>query len=78
MNWIENFESSNIHSFGWNPNSRFGLEVRFKDKKTGGVRSGTAYAAPRSMFDLMDRAPSKGEFLNREIKGRYDETPLVV
>ena len=58
-------DSSNIEAIGYD-NDAQELHVRFL--------SGTSYiyhGVPRQIFDDLMQAPSKGSFLNREVKGVY-------
>lgn len=58
-------DSSNIEAIGYDDDAQE-LHVRFL--------SGTSYiyhGVPRQIFDDLMQAPSKGSFLNREVKGVY-------
>lgn len=58
-------DSSNIEAIGYDEDNQE-LHVRFL--------SGASYiysGVPRQIFDDLMEAPSKGSFLNREIKGVY-------
>jgi len=58
-------DSSNIESIGYNDDTQE-LYVQFL--------SGGSYIysdVPREIFDGLMNAPSKGSFLNREVKGIY-------
>ena len=58
-------DSSNVEAIGYDDNS-MELHVQFL--------SGSCYIyfdVPHDVFDAMLNAPSKGSFLNREIKGVY-------
>lgn len=58
-------DSSNIEAIGYDDGAQE-LHVRFL--------SGTSYIyhdVPRQIFDDLMQAPSKGSFLNREVKGVY-------
>jgi len=58
-------DSSNIEAIGYDENTQE-LHVQF--------RQGSSYVyrdVPRHLFDELMNAPSKGSFLNREIKGVY-------
>ena len=58
-------DSSNIEAIGYDDDSRE-LHVRFLTGET------YLYSeVPREVFDAMLDAPSKGSFLNRQIKGVY-------
>ena len=59
-------DSSNIEAIGYEPDSRR-LYVRF-------LKSGETYVydeVEEWVFDEMMQAPSKGSYLNRQIKGSY-------
>jgi hypothetical protein len=58
-------DSSNIEAIGYDDGAQE-LHVRFLTGETY-VYSGV----PREVFDAMMNAPSKGSFLNREVKGVY-------
>ena len=65
MNYVD---SSNIEQIGYDDEARE-LHVQFL--------SGRCYIyhdVPREIFDAIMSAPSKGSFLNREIKGVYNFT----
>ena len=58
-------DSSNIEAIGYDDEGQE-LHVRFL--------TGTSYiyhGVPRQKFDDLMQAPSKGSFLNREVKGVY-------
>jgi hypothetical protein len=65
MNWIETPESSNIARYRYDEKARV-LTVEFKN---GGTYN--YYDVPQGVFEQMKTAPSKGEFLARNIKGAY-------
>jgi hypothetical protein len=65
MNWIETPESSNIARFRYDEKAHV-LTVEFKN---GGTYN--YYDVPQGVFDQMKAAPSKWEFLARNIKGAY-------
>ena len=65
MEWINTPESSNIVQFGYDSQAQI-LAVEFKAGSTYNY-----YDIPVSIFDQMKAAPSKGQFLAREIKGKY-------
>ena len=59
-------DSSNIEAIGYDETAQE-LHVRFL--------SGDMYAyhsVPRDIYDALMNAPSKGSFLNREVKGVYE------
>ncbi len=63
---MRSVDSSSIAAIGYERSGRR-LLVRFRD-------SGQIYAyldVPRSVFDGLRRAPSKGRFVNDEIKPNY-------
>jgi hypothetical protein len=64
MEWI-NANSSNIERFKYDAGSRI-LKVEFKN---GGTYD--YFDVPPSDFQRMCDAPSKGQFLASDIKGRY-------
>jgi KTSC domain len=64
MDWI-NANSSNIERFKYDPLSRV-LKVEFKN---GGTYD--YFDVPEADFERMRNAPSKGQFLATDIKGRY-------
>lgn len=61
-------DSSNIEAIGYDDNAQE-LHVQFIG---GGYY--VYRAVPRQIFDDMMAAPSKGSFLNREVKGVYQFT----
>ena len=64
---METVDSSSIHEIGYD-SSRCQLLVKFKD-------SGKLYAydgVEREVYEALMEAPSKGEFLNTQIKPFYD------
>lgn len=65
MSWIESPESSNIARYKYDEKAR-ALTVEFK---SGGVYK--YYDVPQVIYDQLNRAPSKGQFLARSIKGAY-------
>lgn len=64
MEWIP-ANSSNIERFAYDPVSRV-LKVEFKN---GGTYD--YFDVSQSDFERMRSAPSKGQFLASDIKGRY-------
>ena len=58
-------DSSNVEAIGYDDNSQE-LHVQFL---SGGCY--IYFDVPRDVFDYLLNAPSKGSFLNREIKGVY-------
>ncbi|MBA7590381.1 hypothetical protein ES708_32497 [subsurface metagenome] len=65
LDWTE-VESSNIKKVGYAA-ALEELHIKFN--------SGTEYAyleVPPEVFDALIGAPSKGKFLNAEIKGKYE------
>lgn len=65
MDWIVTPDSSTIARFRY-ANERKTLEVEFKN---GGRYS--YFDVPEIVFERMRAASSKGQFLAREVKGRY-------
>jgi len=65
MNWIETPESSNIDRFKYDEGNQV-LAVEFKH---GGVYE--YFDVPPSIFEQMQSASSKGQFLAQNIKGHY-------
>jgi KTSC domain len=65
MNWIETPESSNIARFKYDESSQV-LAVEFKN---AGVYN--YFDVPVSIFEQMQSAASKGQFLAQSIKGHY-------
>ena len=65
MSWIETPDSSNIARFKYDDKSRV-LTVEFKN---GGTYN--YFDVPQPVFDQMRNAPSKGEFLARNVKGAF-------
>jgi hypothetical protein len=65
MNWIETPESSNIARFGYDKETMV-LTVEFLK---GGRYN--YFDVPESVFEAMKAAPSKGQYLAQNIKGRY-------
>ena len=65
MNWVSSPESSTIAGFGYVKDTQV-LTVEFKN---GGRYN--YYDVPEGIFDQMKAAPSKGQFLAQNIKGRY-------
>ena len=59
-------DSSNIEAIGYDDDAQE-LHVRFLGGETY-VYSGV----PSQVFDALMDAPSKGSYLNREVKGVYD------
>jgi hypothetical protein len=58
-------DSSNVEAIGYDDNAQE-LHVQFL---SGGLY--VYYGVPRQVFDGLMASPSKGSFLNREIKGVY-------
>jgi hypothetical protein len=65
MNWIETPDSSNIARFKYDDKGRV-LTVEFKN---GGIYN--YYDVPKTIFEQMNGAASKGEFLARNVKGVF-------
>lgn len=65
MNWIETPQSSNIARYQYNTDAHV-LTVEFKN---GGTYA--YYDVPEMVFDQMQAAESKGQFLAQNIKGVY-------
>lgn len=72
MNMIQTPSSSSIMAYGWGLKAKEGkpatmvLSVVFH---TG--REYHYYDVPLAIFDRMQKAESVGQFVNREIKGKY-------
>ncbi len=64
MNWIE-ANSSNIARYAYDSES-YVLTVEFKN---GGTYN--YFDVPEAVFEQMQAAPSKGQFLAQQIKGTY-------
>ena len=62
---MESVESSNVDSIGYDPESQT-LAVRFHG---GGVYHYSN--VPADMYEMLKQSPSKGQFLNANIKGTY-------
>lgn len=65
MNWIDTPESSTIARFAYEPSAQM-LTVAFK---SGGEYQ--YFDVPQSVFEQMQAASSKGQFLAQSIKGHY-------
>ena len=65
MDWIRTPESPNINQFAYDEN----IQVLKFEYCTGNVYD--FYDIPAHIFEAMRNAPSKGEFITQEIKGRY-------
>lgn len=65
MNWIDSPESSNISRFGYDDAN----QVLYVEYRSGGVYQ--YFDVSPSVFEQLKTAPSKGQFLAREIKGSY-------
>jgi hypothetical protein len=65
MNWINTPESSNIARFAYDDDSQV-LAVEFN---SGDLYQ--YYDVPQVVFEQMRGAPSKGQYLARNVKGRY-------
>lgn len=65
MDWVNTPESSNIARFAYDASTSV-LKVEFKN---GGIYD--YFDVPASAFDAMRHAPSKGQYLAQEIKGRF-------
>jgi hypothetical protein len=65
MDWVDSPESSNIARFGYDESAQV-LKVEFKN---GSVYD--YFDIPKPVFEAMRNAPSKGQFLAQQIKGRY-------
>lgn len=65
MNWIDCPESSNISRFGYDPE----VQVLYVEFNSGGVYQ--YFDVIDAVFERMKMAPSKGQFLAREIKGVF-------
>lgn len=65
MDWIDTPESSTIARFAYDEPTSV-LNVEFKN---GNVYN--YYDVPQPIFEAMRNAPSKGQYLAQQIKGRY-------
>lgn len=65
MDWIDTPESSNIARFAYDEPTHV-LKVEFKNGNLYNY-----FDVPESLFDAMRHAPSKGQYLAQQIKGRY-------
>lgn len=65
MEWIETPESSNVARFGYDSSAQV-LTVEFKN---GGTYN--YFDIPEVVFEQMNNASSRGQFLAQQIKGRY-------
>ncbi len=65
MNWIDTPDSSNIARYGYDEKTRV-LAVEFKN---GGTYN--YYDVPQMVYEQMNAASSKGQFLGQNIKGAY-------
>jgi len=65
MTWIDTPESSNIAGLGYDTGTQI-LTVEFKE---GGRYN--YYDVPEAVFEQMRNAPSKGQYLAQNVKGRY-------
>jgi hypothetical protein len=66
MNWISTPDSSAIEGFGYDA-ARRTLEIGFKSGQTY-----TYFNVPEKVFDAMQAAPSKGQFVTEHVKGKYE------
>ena len=65
MNWIDTPESSNIARFAYDEPSHI-LKIEFKN---GGLYD--YFDVPQPVFEGMQHASSKGQFLAQQIKGSF-------
>lgn len=65
MNWIETPESSNVARFAYDDTSRI-LIVEFNNGTTYNY-----FDVPETIFQQMQSASSKGQFLAYSVKGVY-------
>jgi hypothetical protein len=65
MSWIETPESSNIARFRYDEKNQV-LTVEFKDGSTYNY-----FDVPQAVGGQMKAAPSKGQFLAQNVKGRF-------
>jgi hypothetical protein len=65
MNWIETPDSSNIARYRYDEKAHV-LTVEFKN---GGTYN--YYDVPQMVYEQMNAASSKGQFLAQNIKGAY-------
>jgi hypothetical protein len=66
MNWISTPDCTALEGFGYD-SARRTLEVRFKRGQTY-----TYFNVPEKVFDAMQAAPSKGQFVTEHVKGSYE------
>lgn len=65
MDWVDTPESSNIARFSYDSAIQV-LKIEFKK---GGTYS--YFDVPDHVFESMRNAPSKGQYLAQQVKGRY-------
>lgn len=65
MSWIETPDSTNIARYKYDEKARV-LTVEFKN---GGTYN--YYDVPQAVYDQLNAADSKGQFLARSIKGAF-------
>ncbi len=65
MNWINSPESSTVARFAYQSATQI-LTVEFKNGTTYNY-----FDVPSPVFEHMKIAPSKGQFLAQQVKGRY-------
>jgi hypothetical protein len=65
MDWVDTPESSNISRIAYDGSASV-LRVEFKNGSTYDY-----FDVSRHVFEAMRHAASKGQYLAREIKGRY-------
>lgn len=65
MNWIPTPESSTIARFAYDEQTHV-LNVEFKNANLYNY-----FDVPQPIFEAMRHAPSKGQYLAQQIKGRY-------
>jgi hypothetical protein len=66
MNWVSTPDSTAIEGFGYDP-ARRTLEIRFKHGKTY-----VYFKVPEAVFEQMQAAESKGQFVTEHVKGSYE------
>lgn len=62
MNWISNFQSSDMHSFRWVEGDEYPLEIRFHRRPSGHTDAYRYKDVPKSKFDGLKSAKSKAKY----------------
>lgn len=66
VKWVSTPDSSAVTGFGYDPERRF-LRIIFREGETYDY-----LRVPRRVFEALQAAPSKGQFVTAEVKGVYD------